>query len=192
MAPRAWSSCPTTRWGRASRPTGHTGRGPGSAPRDWSNRMTSKRLFLSRASASLLWFSASSLPTSPAWKLCLFLFSLPPTFLERSDAILHRRACSKYLEVPPVLSPLSQMVGRVTSHVLASAQGRGVCEQGGVGPSTCSGAGAPTFSLFPTSPPIPGAQETSGAAPDGKRAGAWRKTRCRCGHRLSTEYILSS
>lgn len=76
--------------------------------------------------------------------------------------------------------------------MLASAQGRGVCEQGGVGPSTCSGAGTLTLGLFPTSPPIPGAQETSGAAPDGKRAGVWRKTRCRCGHRLSTEYILTS
>lgn len=123
--------------------------------------------------------------------LACFFSPCPCPFLERSDTILHRCASSKYLEVSPVLSPLSQMVGRVTSHVLASAQERGVCAQGGRSLQLLRG-GRPHPRPVPNLPPIPGAQETSGAAPDGKRAGAWRKTRCRGGHCLSTEYILTS
>lgn len=92
--------------GRASRPAGDTGQGPGSAPCDWSNR-AANRLFLSRCLCLPPWFRASSLPAQVQPGNSLFLFSLPPPFLERSDAILHRRTSSNYPEVSPVLSSKS-------------------------------------------------------------------------------------
>lgn len=53
--------------------------------------------------------------------------------------------------------------------MLASAQGRGVCARGGVGPSTCSGAGGPTLGLFPTSPPH------SGCPGDFRSSSRWKE-----------------
>ena len=68
------------RRGRASGPAGDRGRGLSSAPRDWSNRVTSKRLFLSHASTSLLWFSdilSSRKSSLEAWPVSFLLAPSP-------------------------------------------------------------------------------------------------------------------
>lgn len=57
MTPTCLELLPVDTTGESLPPRRGHGTGPSSAPRDRSNRVTSKRLFLSRASASLLWFS---------------------------------------------------------------------------------------------------------------------------------------
>lgn len=148
--PRAWSFCPSTRRGvEPPAPPGTRDGARAVPPRDWSNRVANQRLFLSWCLCypPLVQRILSS-SASPAWKLRLFLFSLPPPFLERGDAILHRRTSSNYLEVSPVLSSKSD--GREGNQPRAgfSTGAR----------SVCAGQGRPLYLLWGRRPhprPVP-------------------------------------
>lgn len=72
-----------------------------------------------------------------------FLLSPNPSFFKKSDTIVHRLVSSNNSVAPPVLSPLSLMVGRVTRNVRYMESGVG----GQVCPSTWSGMAVATLGL---------------------------------------------
>ena len=128
--------------------------------------------------------ATSSLPASPAWKLGLFLFSLPPAL--RKKQYDSSQMCVFKIPRGVPSSVCSKSDGRQGNQPRPGfSPGGGVCAQGGRSLQLLRGG-------RPNPQPVPNLPPNSGCPGDFRSSSRWKEGWRVEEDKMSTEYILTS